>query len=106
MIKKLVLSLALLGSFSANAEFISGADIAKNLKTDRTFVLGYVAGVTDSVMGITSCPPKDIKLRDIVDIMVEFMSINLDKLESTSADMFITVPLSSKFPCPRPNKQI
>lgn len=105
MKKFLVLS-ALLVSLSAHAEFVSGLDLLKSMNSDRTFALGYVAGVTDSVMGIMTCPPKNIKLKDIMDVTLEFMSVNQEKLESVSGDIFVTMPMSQKFPCAKSGKTI
>ena len=98
--KKLIwLTLAM--SVTAHAEFWDGNKLLSRLQStgfDYGTGLGYVMGVSDSLQGATSCPPANVTLGQIADMVKQ----HLESVPSTrhlSADQHIYYVLKKTWPC-------
>lgn len=100
--------MAFLGSVAtyqnkARAEFLDGARLLQLLTQqrgplDRATGVGYVMGVADSIMGVESCPPPDLKAGQIADVVAAFIQSRPD-LQHVSADGFVSNLLRRVYPC-------
>jgi hypothetical protein len=100
--KKLLLVTALLcGGAQAQPSSIlySGQELYNKLSNDRLSAMGYIAGVADSLSGITICiPPGQVTLGQMSDMVKQ----SLERLPSErhlSADIFVQATLEKRWPC-------
>jgi hypothetical protein len=100
--KKLLLVTALLcGGAQAQPSSIlySGQELYGKLNNDRLSAMGYIAGVADSLSGITICiPPGQVTLGQMADMVKQ----SLERLPSErhlSADIFVQATLEKRWPC-------
>jgi hypothetical protein len=100
--KKLLLVTALLcGGAQAQPSSIlySGQELYNKLSNDRLSAMGYIAGVADSLSGITICiPPGQVTLGQMADMVKQ----SLERLPSErhlSADIFVQATLEKRWPC-------
>jgi hypothetical protein len=100
--KKLLLVTALLcGGAQAqpSSTLYSGQDLYNRLNNDRLSALGYIAGVADSLSGVTICiPPGQVMLGQMADMVKQ----SLERLPSErhlSADIFVQATLEKRWPC-------
>ena len=108
--KKLsLLMAALLVSNVANASFITGNMLLEKMNSqdsvEKAFVLGYVAGVFDTLDELIHCnaPPSVTagQVRDIIKKYIESNPVTRNK----SADLLIGAALGQIWPCPtKPSK--
>jgi hypothetical protein len=102
MTKNLLLITALLCS-SAYAQpssiLYSGQELYNRLNNDRLSAMGYIAGVADSLSGVTICiPPGQVMLGQMADMVKQ----SLERLPSErhlSADLFVQATLEKRWPC-------
>jgi hypothetical protein len=102
MTKNLLLITAMLCS-SAYAQpssiLYSGQELYNRLNNDRLSAMGYIAGVADSLSGITICiPPGQVTLGQMADMVKQ----SLERLPSErhlSADIFVQATLEKRWPC-------
>jgi hypothetical protein len=100
--KKLLLVTAMLCT-SAHAQpssiLYSGQELYNKLNNDRLSAMGYIAGVADSLSGITICiPPGQVTLGQMSDMVKQ----SLERLPSErhlSADIFVQATLEKRWPC-------
>ena len=109
MTKNLLLITALLCS-SAYAQpssiLYSGQELYNRLNNDRLSAMGYIAGVADSLSGITICiPPGQVTLGQMADMVKQ----SLERLPSErhlSADIFVQATLEKRWPCAKKGSAI
>ena len=102
--KKLLVIAALLCS-GAQAQqssiLYTGQDLHTRFINDRVTALAYIAGVADSQSGITICiPPGQVTLGQMGDMVRQ----SLERIPSErhlSADVYVQVTLSNRWPCAR-----
>lgn len=90
----------------ANAEFISGNELLNNLKggvDERMFAIGYIAGVSDFLDGLTVCSPNGVTLGQMRDLIRDYLEKNPDK-RHYSADSLIRNRLEQLWPCQQRGK--
>jgi hypothetical protein len=100
--KKLLILAAMLCT-SAHAQpssiLYSGQELYNRLNNDRLSAMGYIAGVADSMSGITICiPPGQVMLGQMADMVKQ----SLERLPSErhlSADIFVQATLEKRWPC-------
>jgi hypothetical protein len=77
----------------------SGQELFTRFTTDRVSALSYIAGVADSQSGVTICiPPGQVTLGQMGDMVRQ----SLERIPSErhlSADVYVTVTLSNRWPC-------
>lgn len=100
--KKLLIIAALLCS-GAHAQpssiLFSGQELYTRIVNDRSWALGYIAGVADSQSGITVCiPPGQVTLGQMGDMVRQ----SLERVPSErhlAADIYVQATLSNRWPC-------
>ena len=99
--KKILLSLVLV-SMQAQAEFFTGNNLLSNFESSEEFKrsmgYGYVAGVFDAGHSTVHCPPADVTLRQVVD-MVKKLLIETPDGRHMSADRFVMLATRQAWPC-------
>lgn len=103
--KKLLAALCFIPTM-ASAEFISGNELLSNLKGDldeRMFAIGYIAGVSDFLDGMTVCSPEGVTLGQIRDLIRDYLDKNPQK-RHYSADSLIRNRLEQLWPCQQRGK--
>lgn len=101
--KNKLLGLVLLASLSAHAQpssiLYTGQDLFTRFTNDRVTALAYIAGVADSQSGVTICiPPGQVTLGQMGDMVRQ----SLERIPSErhlSADVYVQVTLSNRWPC-------
>jgi len=93
----------------AAGERVTGANIKAAILSDnpfsRGFVIGYIAGVFDSTLGIYHCTPSTVKEDDIIRLALDRLAKNdepdkVDLLESVAA-AFVARTFIDLYPCNR-----
>lgn len=86
----------------ASAEFMSGNSLLDYIQSrdsiNRIYAMGYIAGVADANMSVTSCPPITIELGQIRDMVEQYLIINAST-RHLSADVLIGDMLNKRWPC-------
>lgn len=103
--KHKLLLVGLLVSCSINAQqssiLYTGQDLHTRFSSDRATALAYIAGVADSQSGVTICiPPGQVTLGQMGDMVRQ----SLERVPSErhlSADVYVQVTLSNRWPCAR-----
>ena len=100
--KKLLLITALLctGAHAQQSSIlITGQELLARMTDNRMWVFGYVAGVADSQSGVTICiPPNTVTVGQMTDMVKQ----SLERVPSErhlSADVYVSVTLSNRWPC-------
>lgn len=79
----------------------TGQDLHARFTSDRAMALAYIAGVADSQSGVTICiPPGQVTLGQMGDMVRQ----SLERTPSErhlSADVYVQVTLSNRWPCAR-----
>lgn len=87
---------------AAHAEFITGNNLLNSLKKegsqDRAIAVGYVVGVTDTIMGSVTCPPPGVTPPQIVDLVQQWLEQN-PRLRHNSGDRVVAAVLGQAWPC-------
>jgi hypothetical protein len=103
MKRLLILAALLCGSAQAQPSSIlyTGQDLFTRFTSDRVTALAYIAGVADSQSGVTICiPPGQVTLGQMGDMVRQ----SLERIPSErhlSADVYVQVTLSNRWPCGR-----
>ena len=99
--KKILASL-LLVPVMANAEFVTGNKLLKDIQSRETiniaFAMGYIAGVADANQSIRYCPPEGIVLSQLRDMTEQYLIVNASS-RNLSADLLISDMLKRRWPC-------
>ena len=101
--KHKLLLVGLFVSCSINAQqssiLYTGQDLHTRFTSDRATALAYIAGVADSQSGVTICiPPGQVTLGQMGDMVRQ----SLERVPSErhlSADIYVQVTLSNRWPC-------
>ena len=100
--KNLLISVVLLcGSVQAQQYSIlyTGQELFNRLSNDRLSALAYIAGVADSQAGVTVCiPPGQVTLGQMSDMVKQTLE-RIPSERHMSADIFVQVTLSNRWPC-------
>lgn len=105
---KLLPTILLTLSLSANAEFVDGNKLHSWLngtETDQAIALGYVGGVFDSFHGLGHCAPTTVTMGQIE----EMTRISLRTNPATrhqEASLLVLVMLERYWPCPKKAKTL
>jgi hypothetical protein len=102
-LKHLIGTLVFLSS-AAHAEFLTGNDLLSKMNhsdvTEKAIAMGYVAGVYDAGRGVHHCPPANVTLGQIHE-MVKNTIVAAPSLRHHSADQFVLITLETHWPCPK-----
>lgn len=106
MNKKLFCILALCCG-TAHAEFYTGNDLYERLTSSefipKSFGSGFVAGVTDALNGVLTCPPYHVTIEQAKDIVLLYLQSNPQSRHLTAAEL-IAHALSKTWPCKKGSK--
>lgn len=105
--KRLLLITLLVTSTAARAEFLSGNDLLGHLDSDssaeKSFSLGYIAGVTDAASDILICAPTTITTGQARDIVWKHLRANPQTRHYTASSLVIEA-LRKVWPCKKGTK--
>jgi hypothetical protein len=91
----------------ASAEFTSGNDLYKDLRSDKVsdniYALGYIAGVADAGQSGSHCIPSTVSLGQLQDMAIDYLRRNAD-VRNLSADVLIGLMLLERWPCKNKSK--
>lgn len=89
-------------SFNAQAEFFTGNELYAHINSEsiveQSTAIGYIAGVTDSLIGVSVCLPRGVNLGQIRDLVKSHIGQNPSS-RHFSADSLITNLLNKTWPC-------
>ena len=91
----------LLCSTVAYAEFRDGNKLLSEMNgghSDRMYAMGYIAGVADTLSGVTVCGPYSITLGQMHDMVKQYLE-QYPADRHNSADRIINHVLKSAWPC-------
>lgn len=106
--KKLICIFALLCG-TAHAEFFTGNDIQKwsdeSASSNVSFgmLYGYIAGAYDAGRGTLHCSPKDVRLKQIVDMVTNHVNANPATRHFTG-DVITAWVMQQTWPCAEKKK--
>ena len=106
--KKLI-AIAALMCGTAHAEFFTGNDIQKwqeesaNSSVSFGMLYGYIAGAYDSSRGVLHCAPKDVRLKQIVDMVANHVNASPATRHFTG-DVITVWVLQQAWPCAEKKK--
>ncbi len=101
--KHLFLCIALAAG-SANAYFKDGNRLLSELKNNSetqiypAISMGYISGVADALMGITYCPPENITVGQVRDMVRNYLE-NTPAVRHLPASQIISHVLKTVWPC-------
>jgi hypothetical protein len=100
--KKLLFLTALLCSTvhaQPSSTLYSGQELYNKLNNDRLSAMGYIAGVADSLSGVTICiPPGQVMLGQMADMVKQTLE-RIPSERHLSADIFVQATLEKRWPC-------
>jgi hypothetical protein len=92
----------------AQNHFKTGNDLLQSMASEevveRMNALGYLAGTFDVVAGTEFCPPKNINLGQVRDIVRKHLELRPDARHLVGS-AHVTVALSQAWPCPEKGKK-
>jgi hypothetical protein len=120
LVSALAISLSIVGCSGAMAQgqpvngeyFTVGKLINAHTSTgdvNRGFVLGYFAGLHDTIIGRVSCMPAGMTLGEFADGMMTILIDHERKgnaLRSDNAAMLVSMVLAEAFPCTKKGKNV
>jgi hypothetical protein len=84
----------------------SGQELYNKLSNDRLSAMGYIAGVADSMSGITICiPPGQVTLGQMSDMVKQTLE-RLPSERHLSAEIFVQATLEKRWPCAKKGSAI
>jgi hypothetical protein len=87
---------------SASAQYQSGNDLHKDLNDSSTqskmYALGYIVGVTDSVLDIAVCIPAGVMQGQLQDVMKNYLHANPQNRD-VAAHILVIAALGQHWPC-------
>jgi hypothetical protein len=90
---------ALLMSQAVQASFVSGNDLLSDMRASETFrrlyAIGYIAGVADTSQHITHCPPDNVTLGQVKDMVEMYLIANAAE-RNKAADILIVRMLADQ----------
>lgn len=95
----------LCGGVQASSVLFTGQELYTRLNGgDRIMALGYIAGVADSQSGIAICmPPGKVTLGQMADMVKQSLE-SVPSERHLSADIYVQVTLSNRWPCAKKEK--
>ena len=98
--RRLLLCLAFVGS--AQAQILDGNKLHQYLQSDnsveRMYGTGYVTGVFDAMRGVMFCPPANITVGQMTDIVKNFLA-NTPAIRHLHGDAITVHLFKSLWPC-------
>lgn len=101
MKKSLIITALLCGGAQAqpSSMLFSGQELYTRITSDRSWAQAYIAGVADSQAGVTVCiPPGQVTLGQITDMVKQTLE-RVPSERHMSADIYVQVTLSNRWPC-------
>lgn len=100
--KHLLVILWICLTLPAHAEFYSGNDLYKRLQStnavDQGLALGYIAGAFDTLSSRLICPPSNVTMGQVRDIVRMWLENN-PQTRHFSADSLVLSTFKSVWPC-------
>lgn len=105
--KKLLVSL-LFVPMMAHAEFETGNSLLSKLEStnvvERMFGVGYVIGVVDAYLNVVICPPPNVNVGQITDMIKNYLQ-NTPAIRHRTADLIIADALKPIWACKNQQRQ-
>ena len=98
MIRTLILALA---CTSAHAEFFDGNKLLADMNGSQMrqmSAIGYIMGVSDTLQGVSVCPPPQVLAGQMHDMVKQYLEDN-PALRHHTADIIVGHVLSRAWPC-------
>ena len=98
--KKLLLCAALVAGL-AHAEFKDGNKLLAQLQgatLDQSNALGYITGVSDTMHGVSHCPPENATAGQLSDMVRNYLT-NVPAERHRTADVIVLHVLKTTWPC-------
>lgn len=96
------LAFILAGSWlTAHAEFFTGNDLLHKMRGNsiaQLEAMHYVAGATDTLRGVIACPPPDVTLGQINDLVRQYLERN-PETRHRPGDWAVATALRGPWPC-------
>jgi hypothetical protein len=93
----------------AHAQFRTGNQLLTELQSteviDRMYALGYVVGVTDTMLNINHCPPGGMTAGQLSDMTKSYLTNN-PQVRHFAADGLVLAMLRQSWPCPKKGKGV
>lgn len=103
--KKLLIALLMIPAL-ARAEFETGNSlyqkIQNNSNMEQMYVLGYVGGVFDALHSVAHCPPPNLTLGQVTDVVKNYLAQN-PAIRHRTADVLVREILQKTWPCANRN---
>jgi hypothetical protein len=103
--KKLLVTLSLLFSLSAHAEFIAGDHLYNNLMSSDPQLKGqgqgYVMGIFDVLMDKTICPPAEVRSNAVINLVVRQLEVSKADNKNYAASSIVEYALEKAYRCAR-----
>jgi hypothetical protein len=99
--KKLLPLIALVAWTTAHAEFLTGNDLLTKMRRNETSQLEaimYIAGVADALRGVVSCPPAEVTLGQVYDMVQRNLERN-PETRHRPGDWFVATVMRATWPC-------
>lgn len=106
MFKSVILTIALSVSMSSHAEFLTGNKLYSLLNgtdLEKSFAYGFVAGVSDAYMGVTHCPPENITIKQVSDMVLKALEQAPEHREK-AAELYVMTATRLVWPCKQKNQ--
>ena len=105
---KKIIAAALMLPALVQAEFISGNDLLTRINGEGStpmYALGYIAGVSDVNYQTNICPPENVNLGQMRDMVRNHLVAN-PQFRHYSADVIVLHVLKTAFPCKQTGQKI
>jgi hypothetical protein len=93
---------------SVSAQYQSGNDLHKDLNDSsaqsKMYALGYIVGVTDSVLDIAVCIPAGVTQGQLQDVMKNYLHANPQNRD-VAAHILVIAALAQHWPCANRRKK-
>jgi hypothetical protein len=92
---------------AAHAEFKDGNKLLRELRgdnIDQVHAMGYVIGVADALRGITHCPPSNVTVGQLSDMVKQHLEASPSTRHLT-ADVHVGFVLKQAWPCANNNSK-
>lgn len=106
--RKILFASLLLMCGVAQAQFQSGNDLHKDINDSSAqsnmYALGYIVGVTDTLIGTTICIPQGVSQGQLMDVVKNFLN-RAPQARNLPANVLVMVAVEEHWPCPKGKKK-
>lgn len=100
--KALIATLALVSASATHAEFFDGNDLLEGINSTSNVkyggALGYIMGVTDTLRGVSTCPPPNTTAGQLRDMVKQYLDL-YPASRTFTGDAIVHRVVSTAWPC-------